>query len=834
MRIIVGHTSPDFDALASIALCKLIHPGATAVISGSLNSQLTAFLQLYQEILDTYSPDDIELDEVTELIVVDTSDAERISPFDRLIGHVPITLYDHHPRPDNAIPASKGIHRCFGATTTILTLKLKSEGVHIPQALASLGLLGIHEDTGHFSYALTTPEDHEAAAYLMHCGANSELVRRYSGETYAPEHRDILNVMVAEAERLELSGRTVIMSAFDYPQYVSGLAPLVNQLMNLYNADAALLIVHMDDKTFVVGRSNGAVNVGALLSDQLDGGGHVSAGFARTAEAVTAVKEQLSRALPDFLTRLKTASDIMSFPVRTVTDTTSIEAASVLLSQYGHNGLPVVDDADRLVGIITRRTVDKALRHNLASAPVRGIMVKKVITASPDTPLDRLEVIIQTHNVGRIPVVTQLDNATQLKGIVTRSDLIRARHQNGETPARTPLLEQLPYAVSDFLKQAKSFATDARLYLVGGVLRDLLLGVGMTDLDLLIEGISAQQYASRLQRHFGGKLSCHLDFGTCTLYLSGGLVVDIAATREEYYTHPGALPTVSEGTLQKDLARRDFTINAIALRLYPEPLALIDPFGGQTDLNERRLRTLHPLSFTEDPTRMLRGARLAARLGLQWDMATLEQLETTLNTTTLQVSHSRLRAELELTLAERYVAPAIGELYDHQILQKLYGISTVNIDILKQLDAQKTERLIPTESYVLALLLPLDDAELNTVISAFHWPKRHFDARQRLLKSQHSNQVAEQDLARASTAELEVYRVLSPELQRDITHYETLRNQPRLRGQDVLDLGLSPGPLVGTILREVANARRQGHVHSYDEELELARDLIQAHLQERP
>jgi tRNA nucleotidyltransferase (CCA-adding enzyme) len=825
MKVIVSHASPDFDALASIALCKLIHPGATAVIAGGLNSQLTAFLHLYKDILDTYAPDDIALDAVEELIVVDTSDAERIAPFDQLIGRVPITLYDHHPRPENAITASRGIQRPLGATTTILTLMLKSEGVTIPQALASLALLGIHEDTGHFSYALTTAEDHEAAAYLLRCGANSELVRRYSGESYAPEHRDILGVMVSEAERCELAGRTVIISAFSYPHYVSGLAPLVNQLMNLYNADAAIAIVQMDDKTFVVGRSNSTVNIGKLLQDCFGGGGHISAGFARTTEPLAAVKTALTQALPDYLTPLRTAADIMSFPVRTVSEDSSIEAASVLLSQYGHNGLPVENAQGQLVGIVTRRNIDKALRHGLASAPVRAIMVKKIITAPPDTPLDRLEQLMQTHNVGRIPIVITVDGATQLRGIVTRSDLIRARHQNGKT-AQRPLLEQLPYAASDFLAQAQRHIGDASLYLVGGVVRDLLLGIGMTDLDLLVEGTSAQQFAGKLQRRLGGELSCHLDFGTCTLRLPNQLAVDIATAREEFYAYPGALPTVSDSTVYKDLARRDFTINAMALRLHPDPQTLIDPFGGEEDLNRRLLRTLHPLSFTEDPTRMLRGARLAARLKLSWEAATLEQLRAALDAT-LRVSHSRLRAELELTLTERYVAPAIGELVAQQILPKLYGISTVMLELFSQLDQHKLEREIPLESYLLALFLPLSDAEFQRLLTTFHWPKRHTEARQRLRAIQQKGHATEQDLSRASAAELELARALSPSLAQDINHYETLRNQPRLKGQDVLDLGLSPGPLVGTILREVAEARRQNRVRSYDEELALAKDLIQ-------
>ena len=148
----------------------------------------------------------------------------------------------------------------------------------------------------------------------------------------------------------------------------------------------------------------------------------------------------------------------------------------------------------------------------------------------------------------------------------------------------------------------------------------------MQDLDLVVERGSAEALGRALQDVLGGRLVSHADFGTSTLELESGLLVDIAGAREEFYVHPGALPQVSPGTLRKDLARRDFTVNALALRLVPEPAALIDPYDGVKDLEARVLRALHPLSFVEDPTRILRGARLGGRLGFSFHTeTTLEQ-----------------------------------------------------------------------------------------------------------------------------------------------------------------------------------------------------------------
>src|SRR5690606_22180358 len=144
---------------------------------------LQAFLRLYRDQLDLLEADRIDLDAVDELVVVDTADRTRIRPFDELIGRVPITLYDHHPVPANAIPASRGLTERVGATVTLLVRELAATATPIPAAVATLGLIGIHEDTGNLSFTMTTAEDHRAAAYLLDHGANLAVVRQFTHDT---------------------------------------------------------------------------------------------------------------------------------------------------------------------------------------------------------------------------------------------------------------------------------------------------------------------------------------------------------------------------------------------------------------------------------------------------------------------------------------------------------------------------------------------------------------------------------------------------------------------------------------------------------------------------
>lgn len=827
MKVVVSHNKPDFDALASLVLARLLHPGSVAVLLGNLDSQVEAFVHLYRDPLELIDSADIDLGRVSELIVVDTADPKRIAPFDQLIGKVPITLYDHHPLPANPIPAGKGLHQPVGATATILTLLLKANGIAIPQELASLALLGIHEDTGNLSFSLTKPEDHEAAAHLLRAGASLSLVQQFSVEHYTPEHRELFGQLLQEATEHTLGGRRVVVAGLRHGPYLPGIAPLCNQLLALHGADAALLAAEMEGKTLLIARAKeGTINVGAALAEAFDGGGHAGAAFARSELPLEAA---LPRALAAFERHAQAglrARDLMSAPVRTVPGSATIAEAAALLARYGYNGLPVVDHRGQLIGIISRRDLERAQRHGLGDARVRGFMTKQVITAGEDATQDELEALIQRHNIGRIPIL----RGTKLVGIVTRTDLIGARHGETDSLSREEqalrrVLTSLPSAAVAAIEAAKPHLKGA-LYVVGGTVRDALLHIGMQDLDLVVEGESAEQLGSSLQQALGGKLSAHLGFGTCTLTLPSGLVIDLATAREEFYRHPGALPDVTPSTLRKDLSRRDFTVNALAVRVWPEPPRLFDPYGGLGDLERRVLRPLHPLSFVEDPTRILRGARLAGRLNFSFHPDADEQIRAALSPGVLtKISKSRLRSELLLTLAEPRVTPALKLLAACGALEQMFQMR-LNEEALGQLDALRQKGPVPDESYLLVLLLSVPDSKLARHRQAYHWPKRLLELRELLQAAVRHNTIAGERLAELPVAVTTAMKALSRKLREQIERFETSPQRRKLRGQDVLDLGLKPGPGVGKVLAEVAKAREEGTVASYEAELALARHLV--------
>jgi tRNA nucleotidyltransferase (CCA-adding enzyme) len=193
----------------------------------------------------------------------------------------------------------------------------------------------------------------------------------------------------------------------------------------------------------------------------------------------------------------------------------------------------------------------------------------------------------------------------------------------------------------------------AAAYLVGGPVRDLLLGLPTADLDIAVEG-EALPLAEALADRTGGRLTIHERFGTATVQLAGPLHVDLAQTRRETYPEPGALPEVEPAPLADDLHRRDFTIHAMAVRLEAGPAELIDLLGGRLDLQLRLLRGLHSRTFVDDPTRIFRAARYAANLDLQVEPETLAWLRTAVSDGVCgTVTGPRVWGELQRTLESR-------------------------------------------------------------------------------------------------------------------------------------------------------------------------------------
>jgi tRNA nucleotidyltransferase (CCA-adding enzyme) len=377
-----------------------------------------------------------------------------------------------------------------------------------------------------------------------------------------------------------------------------------------------------------------------------------------------------------------------------------------------------------------------------------------------------------------------------------------------------------------------------RLYLVGGSVRDLLLGRPQLDLDLTLEN-NAITLASELAEAVGGRLTCHRRFGTATVR-GEGFVLDLAMARSESYARPGALPSVRRADLREDLSRRDFSINAMALGLTgPEEGSLVDPHDGQNDLKRGLVRVLHDASFQDDATRILRALRYAGRLGFRLDPGTRASLRRDrpyLET----ISAARLRRELVLILREERASDIFSACEGAGVLRAIHPSLRASRAVVKALrEVAGGPALAPREETLFCLLASEgDDKALDALVTRLSLR----GGTERALRDSHRlrgelTALRTTDLAPSRiTALLERFRPAAvwslgltaqdPAGERALRFLREWRSlRPRLDGRALERLGVPQGPEMGTVLSRLREARLDGCVGTREEEESLARRL---------
>ncbi len=817
--MVVAHENLDFDALGSMVLAGRLFPGSVLALVGGLEGPLKGIAPLLEDRLDLVPAAEIPLERVDEVILVDNARPERIGPFKALVGRVPFQVFDHHPRAPGDVPAVGGRVAQVGATVSLLVPLLRERGLRLTPLEATLAYAGIWEDTGGFSFPSTTPLDLEAAHFLAQQGAEIPRVREWVRPQLGEEAREILKTLIRTAKVVERQGFRLLLARAQEEGYVPALAPLAHTLLDLHEAQGVLLVLRLSREVLLIARSRERLDVGRWLS-QVGGGGHPRAAFARVRGVRNAVK-RLLESLPRYLDPEPTLAEVITSPVETLRPTTVREALRVLESR-GYGAMPVVEPLEaggvRVLGLARRRDLRKAERLGLAEHPVEGFLARAVVLP-PQTLLSEVEPHLKAGG-GRVLVGERLGEGVRLLGIFTRTDLYR-KTPSSEKPLGEKILETLPEGARRVVLALKE-AFPQGVYLVGGAVRDALLERSGPDIDLVLEpGVRVGEVARFLVERFGGSFGLHYAFGTARVHVSFGLTVDLAESREEVYPYPGALPQVRPAPIAKDLERRDYTVNAMALSL--ATLELLDPYGGLGDLKARLLRPLHPLSFVEDPSRIVRGARLAARLAFRFSEEALKTLPPALLPEVLQgASKSRLRDELLLTLEEETFLEALSLLEELGALGPLYGLRLPPKDPFLRLGwgLKEGEGAPLARARVearLLLLLYFQENPLEKAL-ALGLPKRLQEALA-LLSRGFWEEADKEALGKEPLRS--VFLALFPEKEAWLTEKRRV-----LMGRDLLQLGLKPGPRVGEILRRVAEARASGEVRTFEEELALARKLM--------
>ena len=877
MDVITTHINADFDCLGAMAAAARLYPDALVSFPGSQEKGVRDFVARHPDHLPTVTrAKDINLDAVSRLIIVDCQQAARIGRFAEILERpgLELHIYDHHPLLADSIRATGGVITSSGSTSTILAGILQKQDEMPTPAEATLMMLGIYEDTGRLLFPTTTQADYQAAAWLLGQGANLNIVADFVSQGLTSQQVGLLDALLKNLKTTSIDGITISIAHASSDTYIADIAGLAHMVCNMESPDVLFLVVAMERRVCLVARSRiTEVNVGEIMR-HFHGGGHPSAASAtvhdQSLKQVLGTLEEIMRvAIPPRVS----AGAIMSSPVKTMPVGTSIAEARELLTRYNCNAMPVID-GQRMIGLISRKTVEKSLYHDLGTAPVSDFMHTEFLRASPETPLVDIQTYMVEGNRRFVPVF----DGDSLIGAVTRTDLLRhvygGRHEQPEALYDVETLEPVPHsnsitavinrrlgpAVIALLRNLGAVGDELGLtvYAVGGFVRDLLLGVENLDMDITVEG-DGIFFAERFAAAHGCRVRSHHAFGTAVVIRPDGSKIDVASTRLEYYESPGVLPTVERSSLRHDLYRRDFTINTLAFCINASRFGLMtDFFGGRQDLQKRLVRVLHNLSFVEDPTRVFRAIRFEQRLGFAIAPHTENLLRSAVRMDSVaKIGGRRLLNELVLILREKEPIKAIERMAGLGLLPCIHP----DLKFIPE-----TRRVIGETGRVLAWfrLLYLDDACEQWQIyllalcdtlghEAFEDVCQRLAVPGRVTAKVFSQRRQAQGMLDALQRRIrrgppvrnsELYSWFHPlslemllylaaaarqdEVKRFISLYLTRLRllRPTLDGEALKTLGLRPGPEFRRIMDRLLAARLDGEVTTTEEECALALELI--------
>jgi tRNA nucleotidyltransferase (CCA-adding enzyme) len=870
MEIITSHTNADFDALASMVAARKLYPDARLVFPGSQEKSMRDFFlesTLYAVEVDRLR--NIDVDSIERLIIVDNRNPARLGKIANALKRpgIIVHIYDHHPAAEGDIRGELEVIEEVGATTTILVELIKEKGIPITPLEATIFSLGIYEETGSLTFVSTTGRDAQAVAFLISQGAQLNIVSDFISRELTAEQISILNKLIEAAKSYDINGVRVVITVMAIPHFVPDIANLAHKIRDMESLDVLFLIVQMGDKTHVIARCRiPQVNAGMVL-EEIGGGGHATAASAVVRDMThVQTRERLIDILKRHIKPGQLAGDIMTSPVKTIISGSTLLEAGEAMTRFSVNVLPVLS-RDRYQGIITREVVQKALFHGLGKQKVEEFMTTGGPVANPLMPLAHVERIMIEEHQRFMPV---LDRDGVIVGAITRTDLLRSLHEERLADIPEPedvelrsvrhvkglIEERLPPNISSALKIIGEVADEAGfpVYLVGGIVRDLILRVPNLDVDIVVEsdGIT---FAGMLVKKAGGRVKTHQKFGTAIVVLPNGLKIDIATARLEYYEKPAALPTVELSSIKKDLYRRDFTINTLAVRLNRKRFGeLIDFFGGLRDIKEKTIRVLHSLSFVEDPTRVLRAIRFEQRFDFHLSKHTQNLIKTAVNMKLFdRLTGERIYTELMLMFSEAEPLKILRRMKEWDLLKFIHPGLKATVEVERLFDeigkALTWFRLLYLDlkvdrSYVyfLGLIDRMKDSIADEALARLALPAR-LRERIRLTRTRYRD-VLYVFYKEAKLPLSRVYDLLKPldtesillmmakakkdNARKYISLYLTRLRDTRvsLTGDDLKTLGIPPGPRYRKLLEELLDAKLDGTVATREEELAYVKERI--------
>jgi len=866
--VVTSHPNADLDALGSMVAARHLWPGAEAVLSQGAEPAANRLLEwLGAEAPPIREAGDIDPEAIHTLVVVDTADLARLGPFAAVARRsgVRLCIYDHHGADEGELPAgAEVVAGTAGSNTAVMVGDLMAREAAVTPAEATVMAAGIYEDTGLFTFAGVSAEDFEAARWLQQQGADLALVGRLLRQDLTPAQVHLLDRLLANADPVPGLRHPVVLAAVDDPGEVQDAANVVQRVMDSLETAAFLALIQQGDRVFVIGRARrGGPDIGRV-AQELGGGGHAHAASASLPRVPLAeVRERVVEALHREDGRRQRVGELAVRHIHHLPAELTVAEAADRIRRFPLTRMPVLTAAGEPRGWVDQGLLGRAIAHGLGDQPLTDYAAP-LPTVGPEAPIAEAEEWILDRDY---PLVGMVEGE-RLTGLLTRSDLIRNwREVSGGLPesfqARADsgsrrnlgnrLRESLPGETEQALEALGQLAAETGVgaFLVGGLVRDLILRRPNTDVDVVVEGDAVALARAYAARH-GWHVHSHERFGTAVLIGPRQERIDLASSRIEHYPYPAALPEVEAGSVKADLFRRDFTINALAVELDgPRFGRLLDLFGGLQDLRNRVIRVLHSLSFVEDPTRILRAVRFEAELDFSLDAQSQRLIRNAVELELpARLSGHRLFRELRYLLETPSAAAGADRLRELGMLPFVHpqlagkGGEAAVARVETGEEVLTWYRLLYREEaparwkvFLLLLLWACSPEALKKALLDFELRARdadHLVADQRhgeqLVRSLRAGDAAEDDAAlfeALETLSLEGGLALmavhdEDRVRQRISHYlQHLRGMaPALTGAEIMALGVEQGPAVGRWLRELTHARIRGDVASAEEERE--------------
>ncbi len=870
--VITSHVNADYDAIGAMLAAQKLYPDSVIIFPGSQEKNLRDFfISSMSYLFNMAEPGRIDFEQTTTLVLVDTRQQNRLTGVSGLFNKkdLAVHVYDHHPSLPGDVKAQKSVIKDYGATTTILSQILMEKQIVPTPEEATVMALGIYEDTGLFTHASTTREDLTQAGYLLSCGASLDTVASLVVREIKSEHITWLNELLNEMTVHKINGMDIHISTISASVYVPDLASIVQKIMRMENLDLFFAIVLMGNKVHIIARNRlPQVDAGRILS-KFGGGGHA---FAASAKVDNKTLSQVELMLIDQMKKsirpIQMAKSLMTAPAITIEPEEPCAKAARMMTRYNVNTLLVVDPQEKTYeGYITRQVAEKTLFHKLENQPVREYMNSEGSFVAPDAKISEIEHKIMEEKQRIVPVIDQ----GWIQGVITRTDLLSylvqhnkavkesehliSQRQNARKRQVGNMLDQrLDRHTLELLKDIGMAGDEMGLgtYVVGGFVRDLMLGRPIDDIDIVVEG-NGIAFAKFFAGRKGCRVNTYKKFGTAVMVFDDNFKVDVASARLEYYTTPAALPIVEQSSIKMDLARRDFTINTLAISLSMDEFGtMVDYFGACRDLKDKTIRIIHNLSFVEDPTRIFRAIKFSNRFGFKVGKVTSNLIKNAIRIDSFKnLSGIRVLSELKQIFSEENPIPAIRMLESYGLEKVIHpglNITPFTYQLFESVNKTLTwhdllyvDQEYPRWAvYFMALLnrCPFKVCEqicaklIVSVNERRMVMEKRYRSENRLRLIEETYPLTRQELYWGLInfkTEFILYMMAltkNEDVRKDISNFYTHHRhiKPLIRGRDLVQLGIAPGPVYTQIINQVLDAKLDGKLATRKKEIAFAQD----------